>query len=56
MPLPTFTSEIDLRLPHIPNTTDPKINYELQIVYRALQILQQELTAAKSRIYDLENP
>lgn len=50
-----FSSDIDLQLPFTPATTNPVLRDQLQLIYSALQILQQELSAAKARIQALED-
>lgn len=49
-----FSSDIPLALPLVPLTKNPELRAELSIVYDAVKKLQQELSAAKKRISDLE--
>lgn len=50
-----INSDINLGLPSMPMTQNRELHDELTIVYTAIQILQRELSAAKTRIKSLED-
>lgn len=49
-------SDIKIDLPVQPLTKNQELYQELSIVYTAIRTLQLELTQAKARITELENP
>jgi hypothetical protein len=47
---PTFSSSINTKLPNAPNTDDPELLVQLQLVYNAINALHIELESHKKNL------